>query len=83
MNIYELFMKFHEIFMIGTWLVHNDGSWTLFMNIFIKCSSWTNDEYLRTFIEIGWNSNIFMGNEQLWISWMLNLINMLAKNANN
>jgi hypothetical protein len=64
-------MKFHEIFMIGAWLVHNDGSWTLFMNIFIKCSSWTNDEYLS--IQIGWNSNIFKGNEQLWISWMHNL----------
>jgi hypothetical protein len=49
-------MKFHEIFIIGAWLVHNDGSWTLFMNISIKCSSWTNDE--EWFIQFDGNSNI-------------------------
>ena len=68
-------MKFHEMFMVGSWLVHGDGSWTLFMNIFMKCSSWTNYEYLRIFIQNDGNSNIFMANEQQWIefSWIPNL----------
>jgi hypothetical protein len=50
--------------MVGAWLVHNDGSWTLFMNIFIKCSSWTNYEYLRIFIQNDGKCNVFIGNEQ-------------------
>jgi hypothetical protein len=59
--------KFHEIFMIVAWLVHNDGSWTLLMNIFIKCSSWTNDEYLWTFIQIYFHGKWTI----IWILWML------------
>ena len=45
-NFYEPFMNIHDIFMTGSWLVHQDISWILFMNIFIKCDSWTNDEYI-------------------------------------